>query len=54
MKLKMVAVDEAGRDDPDTTRELYHGVDLLLHPPPTPGDDDTWMYRSRPYMGPYR
>lgn len=49
VKLKLVAVDDNGEDDPVATLALYN--ELL--PAEAPDEYESWMYRSRPIIGPW-
>jgi len=52
LKLRLTALDANGQDDPAATRQLYNALWEKTKPtPPNPEDDDSWMYRSRPWLG---
>lgn len=51
LRLKLVALDRDGRDDPAATRQFYTELEERMHSTGSNSDDDEWMYHSRPYMG---
>ena len=50
LKLKLVALDKNGQEDPAATRQFYNELWNDKKPAPPSDDDDAWMYRSRPIM----
>jgi len=54
MKLTLVALDKNGQDDTATTAELFKAVyEFIQTAYNAPGEDDSWMYQSRPIFPPF-
>ncbi len=54
LKLALTALDKDGQDDWSTTAEVINALyQHVIDAQNTPGDDDSWMYQSRPIFPPW-